>query len=109
MLTLEYVKGYLRVDFNEDDEFINNLLYTAEAYLYDFTDKVFENSELYNDLFLESGVFANIYNKLEEKKAITYMLAMVNELYEKRELSAEKATKTHLIYQSLLNSIRTRW
>lgn len=109
MLALEDVKKYLRVDYEEDNEFIDNLIYTAEAYLYDFTERVLENSDLFMDLFVELNYDVATYSKSDSKKAETYMLAMISELYDKRELSAEKATKTHLIYKSLLNSIRSEW
>ena len=81
MLTLEYVKGYLRVDFNEDDEFIDNLLYTAEAYLYDFTDKV---------LFLESmggdaALMSAFLNQLKQLGAFEKISGLILGTFTKME------------------------
>lgn len=44
ILTLEEVKGYLRIDYDDDDMLINDLILTAESYLYNATNVHYDSS-----------------------------------------------------------------
>ncbi|WP_338631346.1 head-tail connector protein [Clostridium baratii] len=44
ILTLEEVKGYLRIDYDDDDMLINDLILTAESYLYNATGVHYDSS-----------------------------------------------------------------
>lgn len=43
MVTLEQAKQYLRVDFNEDDDFITQLIYMAEIYIDSLVGEDYKN------------------------------------------------------------------
>lgn len=65
MLTLEEVKNYLRVDFNDDDTLIGSLMVAADEYL-------------------EASIGAG-YNK-ESERAKTLSLIVISDLYDNRQL-----------------------
>lgn len=43
ILTLEEVKNYLRVDYDDDDNYIYSLIFASENYLYNATGKQFDS------------------------------------------------------------------
>ncbi len=72
IVTLEEAKQHLRVDINDDDGYILTLIAAAEKFIQDATGKTFDST-----------------NPL----AKTVVLLLVGDLYEKRELTTDKASE----------------
>ena len=88
MLNLDKVKNYLKVDFDDDDIIIETYIIATEKFL----KKLCEKNEFEED---------------KQELAEIYMLAMINELYNSRNLTVDKAEqRVRTIMQSLLNQLR---
>ena len=88
MLYLDKVKNYLRVDFDDDDIIIETYIIATEKFL----KKLCEKNEFEED---------------KQELAEIYMLAMINELYNSRNLTVDKAEqRVRTIMQSILNQLR---
>lgn len=88
MLDLDKVKNYLRVDYADDDAIIETYIIATEKFL----KKLCEKNEFEED---------------KQELAEIYMLAMINELYNSRNLTVDKAEqRVRTIMQSLLNQLR---
>ena len=88
MLNLNKVKNYLRVDFADDDAIIETYIIATEKFL----KKLCEKNEFEED---------------KQELAEIYMLAVINELYNSRNLTVDKAEqRVRTIMQSILNQLR---
>ena len=88
MLYLDKVKNYLKVDFNDDDVIIETYIIATEKFLKTLCEK---------DEFEED----------KQELAEIYMLAVISELYNSRNLTVDKAEKrVRTIMQSILNQLR---
>ena len=88
MLNLDKVKNYLRVDYADDDAIIETYIIATEKFL----KKLCEKNEFEED---------------KQELAEIYMLAVINELYNSRNLTADKAEqRVRTIMQSILNQLR---
>ena len=88
MLNLDKVKNYLKVDFDDDDAIIETYIIATEKFL----KKLCEKNEFEED---------------KQELAEIYMLAMINELYNSRNLTVDKAEqRVRTIMQSVLNQLR---
>ena len=88
MLNLDKVKNYLKVDFDDDDIIIETYIIATEKFL----KKLCEKNEFEED---------------KQELAEIYMLAMINELYNSRNLTVDKAEqRVRTIMQSILNQLR---
>ena len=88
MLNLNKVKNYLRVDFDDDDAIIETYIIATEKFL----KKLCEKNEFEED---------------KQELAEIYMLAVINELYNSRNLTVDKAEqRVRTIMQSILNQLR---
>ena len=88
MLYLDKVKNYLKVDFNDDDVIIETYIIATEKFLKTLCEK---------DGFEED----------KQELAEIYMLAMIRELYNSRNLTVDKAEQSvRTIMQSILNQLR---
>ena len=88
MLYLDKVKNYLKVDFDDDDAIIETYIIATEKFL----KKLCEKNEFEED---------------KQELAEIYMLAMINELYNSRNLTVDKAEqRVRTIMQSILNQLR---
>lgn len=88
MLNLDKVKNYLKVDFDDDDAIIETYIIATEKFLKTLCEK---------DEFEED----------KQELAEIYMLAMISELYNSRNLTVDKAEKrVRTIMQSILNQLR---
>ena len=88
MLDLDKVKNYLRVDYADDDAIIETYIIATEKFL----KKLCEKNEFEED---------------KQELAEIYMLAMINELYNSRNLTVDKAEqRVRTIMQSILNQLR---
>lgn len=75
-MTLDDVKSYLRIDFNEDDEMIKQMMMAAEGYI------------------------INAVGKYDEKNAKANMLymALVQDLYDNRTLMVTEQQRKRMSY-----------
>ena len=88
MLNLDKVKNYLKVDYADDDVIIETYIIATEKFLKTLCEK---------DEFEED----------KQELAEIYMLAMLNELYNSRNLTVDKAEqRVRTIMQSILNQLR---
>lgn len=88
MLNLDKVKNYLKVDYTDDDVIIETYIIATEKFL----KKLCEKNEFEED---------------KQELAEIYMLAMINELYNSRNLTVDKAEqRVRTIMQSILNQLR---
>ena len=88
MLNLDKVKNYLKVDFDDDDAIIETYIIATEKFLKTLCEK---------DEFEED----------KQELAEIYMLAMLSELYNSRNLTIDKAEqRVRTIMQSILNQLR---
>ena len=88
MLYLDKVKNYLKVDFDDDDAIIETYIIATEKFLKTLCEK---------DEFEED----------KQELAEIYMLAVISELYNSRNLTVDKAEKrVRTIMQSILNQLR---
>ena len=88
MLNLDKVKNYLRVDYADDDAIIETYIIATEKFLKTLCEK---------DEFEED----------KQELAEIYMLAVINELYNSRNLTVDKAEqRVRTIMQSILNQLR---
>lgn len=83
MLDINTVKNYLKVDFDDDDAFINMLIKSSYIYLQNATSKDFSNSN----------------NSLAD----LFCMSLVKECYDNRDLTVVKAAdKLRHVMQSIL-------
>ena len=88
MLYLDKVKNYLKVDFDDDDIIIETYIIATEKFLKQLCEK-------------------NEFEEDKQELAEIYMLAVINELYNSRNLTVDKAEqRVRTIMQSLLNQLR---
>ena len=88
MLNLDKVKNYLKVDFDDDYIIIETYIIATEKFL----KKLCEKNEFEED---------------KQELAEIYMLAVINELYNSRNLTVDKAEqRVRTIMQSILNQLR---
>ncbi|WP_024615838.1 head-tail connector protein [Clostridium sp. Ade.TY] len=89
ILSLEEVKEYLKVDYDDEDDLLNELIEVAEEYLYAATGKKFDSTN---------------------KRAKLYCRVLVNEWFKDRALT-ENSTKNLNVTQKIrftLQSILTQ-
>lgn len=84
-ITLEEAKNYLRVDFNEDDTFITNIIAVAKSYVLNYT-----------------GLTEEEANSIEELRVCELMLMC--EMYDKREISTSNDINIAPIFKMLLDA-----
>ena len=104
-MNLKQVKEHLRIDHEEDNDYLQFLIDTSESLLFSLTNKLDENSALYDELFL-CGQKVETYTEHQVKLAEAYRLAVIAEMYENRGLTAEGANnKIKPIYSSILANL----
>ena len=88
MLNLNKVKNYLKVDYTDDDVIIETYIIATEKFLKKLCGK-------------------NEFQEDKQELAEIYMLAMISELYNSRNLTVDKAEqRVRTIMQSILNQLR---
>lgn len=87
MLTLEEVKRYLKIDFEDDDEDIESFIEAAEAYIDSMVGTYYKEDEKAVKL-----------SKLLQKK-------LVNDMYENRSTEIPSNTKQDRIVASILDKL----
>ncbi|MDB8790635.1 head-tail connector protein [Romboutsia sp. 1001216sp1] len=87
ILTLEEAKRYIKVDFDDENEEIQDCIDAAEEYLKEATGKEFNS---------------------ENKRAKKYCKVLVKDWYDNRELMADKKTsnKVRFTLQSIMTQLK---
>ncbi|GAA0115291.1 head-tail connector protein [Clostridium senegalense] len=86
IITLEEAKNYLRIDFEDDDSYINMLIEQAESYLKDCIDNF--------DTKMQVERF--------QKKAKLCSMVIVQNMYDERSFSTKDNEKLRYIVASML-------
>jgi len=89
ILTLEEVKGFLKIDYTDEDVDLADYLANAEDYLTDCFDDY--DIKILNDRFA--------------RKAKYCMKVLINEMYSNKELATDKQEKYKLLIQSNLQQM----
>ena len=86
-MTLDYVKNYLKVDFNDDDEYISLLIEAAAEYVVDAVGECDESIA----------------------RVRLLMLVIISEMYEKRTFTVDSDstnTKAQYTIRSIINQLQ---
>lgn len=87
-MTLDFMKNALRVDYNDDDEMIQLMMETADAYVAD--------------------AIGNDYDRGDSRVEILKM-ALVQDMYQQRSFSAVKNKKTANLIRSIIAQLSDGW
>lgn len=79
-IDLIFVKNYLKIDYEDDDQLLNLMIISAKSYIQSYLNKKFEEFE-----------------EIPSEFSIA-CLALVSHWYERREIQSEKASKDELKY-----------
>lgn len=95
-LTLEEVKSYLRVSYDEDDEEIKGLILTAEAYIDSCVGTAYKDQAYYEST-----------EEYEKGRRIAALLQkkIVSDMYEVRATTISSSTKTDNITKTILDKL----
>lgn len=88
-LTLEYVKEYLRVDFNEDDIFIQNMIVAAQSFIQNHLNRKFTD-------------WTNNGEEVPAEFTIS-ALSIIAHWYENRTISSAVANETLYSFSGILD------
>lgn len=83
-IDLIFVKNYLRVDYEEDDNLISIMMKAAQMFIQSYLNKTFD------EIIEEKG-------EIPDEFTIAY-LAIVSHWYDRREIQSDKATSNELSY-----------
>ena len=96
MLTLEQVKAYLRISYDEDDGEIEGLILTAEAYIDSCVGTGYKSRDNYeSDAAYEKG--RRIAALLQKK--------IISDMYEVRATTIQANTKTDNVTKTILDKL----
>lgn len=89
-IDLQFVKNYLRVDFDEDDNLINTMIFAAKSYVQNYLNKRFED---FDELPTEFTVAT---------------LSIISHWYENRIIQSEKTANEELkhVFSGMLDYFR---
>lgn len=93
-IDLDYVKNYLRVDYDDDDAYIETLMKAAESFVQSYLGMTFD--EVRDD-----------YGELKPEITIPY-LTIISHWYDRRELQAHRNTEKELdfVFSDVLGMFR---
>ena len=86
ILTLQEVKDFLKVDYNDEDLLLNDLIIASESYLYNATGKYYINTNqlaklyckvLINDWFKDRTLTVNSTKNLSVSEKVRYSLKSI--------------------------------
>lgn len=86
-MTLEEVKSYLRVDYEEDDENLINLIEVSEAYIDSCVGTLYKNDE-------KASKLANLLQK-----------KLISDMFENRGTEISNSTKKDNIVTTILDKL----
>lgn len=96
ILTLQQAKDYLRVSYDEDDEEIEGLILTAEAYIDSCVGTGYKNRANYeSDEDYEKG----------RRIAVLLQKKIISDMYEVRATTVRVNTKTDSITKTILDKL----
>ena len=87
MVTLPQVKGYLKIEFDEDDIFINQLIETSETYIDSMVGEAYKT------------------DTKAVKLADLLQLKLISDMYEQRGTEVQNNTKQDRIAASILDKL----
>lgn len=92
---IDFVKNYLRVDYDDDDQFILTLMVAAQSFMETYLDVSFETIE-------------EEFGKIPAEFIISY-LAVISHWYDRREIQSQTNTEKELeyIFRGVLGLYRT--
>lgn len=83
-IDIDFVKEYLRVDYDDDDALIYTMMKAAESYIFTYLD-------------LDAETIIEDFGKMPEPFVISY-LAIISHWYDRREVQSQANTEKELSY-----------
>ena len=105
-MRLDEAKLLLKVDYDEEDVIIKQMIEAIDVYLYNSTGKVEPYSDLDDMLNIDNKVY---FEEFELPLVDLYKNALLVEMFENRGLTCQQAdNKIRHIYSSILSQLKYR-
>ena len=105
-MTLDEAKLLLKVDYDDEDRIIEQMIRGIDVYLYNAIGKVEPYSDLDLDLTVDNKVY---FEEFELPLVELYKNALLVEMFENRGLTCQQAdNKIRHIYSSILSQLKYR-
>ena len=105
-MRLDEAKLLLKVDYDEEDVIIKQMIEAIDVYLYNSTGKVEPYSDLDDMLNIDNKVY---FEEFELPLVDLYKGALLVEMFENRGLTCQQAdNKIRHIYSSILSQLKYR-
>ena len=105
-MTLDEAKLLLKVDYDEEDTIIEQMIKGIDVYLYNAIGKLEQYSDLDVTLALDNKVY---FEEFELPLVELYKNALLTEMFENRCLTCQQAdNKIRHIYSSILSQLKYR-
>lgn len=105
-MRLDEAKLLLKVDYNDEDNIIKQMIEAIDVYLYNATGKVEPYSDLDDMLKADNKVY---FEEFELPLVDLYKNALLVEMFENRGLTCQQAdNKIRHIYSSILAQLKYR-
>ena len=105
-MTLDEAKLLLKVDYNDEDRIIKQMIEAIDIYLYNAIGKVEPYSDLDDNLKVDNKVY---FEEFELPLVDLYKNALLVEMFENRGLTCQQAdNKIRHIYSSILSQLKYR-
>ena len=105
-MRLDEAKLLLKVDYNDEDKIIKQMLEAIDVYLYNAIGKLEQYSDLDFDLTVDNKVY---FEEFELPLVNLYKNALLVEMFENRGLTCQQAdNKIRHIYSSILSQLKYR-
>lgn len=105
-MRLDEAKLLLKVDYDEEDVIIKQMIEAIDVYLYNAIGKLEKYSNLDDDLTVDNKVY---FEEFELPLVDLYKNALLIEMFENRGLTCQQAdNKIRHIYSSILSQLKYR-
>ena len=105
-MTLNEAKLLLKVDYDDEDRIIEQMIRGIDVYLYNAIGKLEQYSDLDFDLTVDNKVY---FEDFELPLVDLYKNALLVEMFENRGLTCQQAdNKIRHIYSSILSQLKYR-
>ena len=105
-MRLDEAKLLLKVDYDEEDIIIKQMIKAIDVYLYNAIGKLEKYSNLDDDLTVDNKVY---FEEFELPLVDLYKNALLIEMFENRGLTCQQAdNKIRHIYSSILSQLKYR-
>ena len=105
-MTLNEAKLLLKVDYNDEDKIIEQMIRGIDVYLYNAIGKLEQYSDLDFDLTVDNKVY---FEEFGLPLVDLYKNALLVEMFENRGLTCQQAdNKIRHIYSSILSQLKYR-